>query len=72
MGLVWSWEEGGLKGWKEDCESLHCILDWSFLWDPSLEKKCVFEIREKGGEYGSKLYFDSCNGKWLMYSNVSC
>ncbi len=32
----------------------------------------MFEIREKGGEYGSKLYFDSCNGKWLMYSNVSC
>jgi len=43
MGLVWSWEEGGLKGWKEDGESLHCILDWSFPWDPSLEKKCLFE-----------------------------
>ncbi len=25
-----------------------------------------------GGEYGSKLYFYSCNRKWLMDPQVSC
>jgi hypothetical protein len=62
----------GIKRMKGILESLHCILDWSFLLNPFLEKKCVFEIKEKGGDYGSKFYFDSCNGKWLMYSNLSC
>jgi hypothetical protein len=36
-----------------------------------LRKKCVFDIGERGKEYGSKMYFYHYNGKWLMDSNGS-
>jgi hypothetical protein len=32
----------------------------------------VCDSRERGGKYESKLYFYSCNGKWLMDPQVSC
>jgi hypothetical protein len=34
-------------------------------------KKVGVTLR-RGGEYGVKLYFDSCNGKWLMDDQLSC
>jgi hypothetical protein len=60
----------GLEGRKEDCGSFHCILDWNFYEIPLLE--CVCDSREKGAEYGNKLYFYFYNGKWLMDLQVSC
>ncbi len=33
-----------------------------------LGKKCVCDIKKRGGEYGSRLYFYHCNGKCLMDS----
>jgi hypothetical protein len=37
-----------------------------------LSWECMCDSKERGGEYGSKLYFYSCNGKWLMDPQVSC
>ncbi len=28
--------------------------------------------RRRGGKYGDKLYFYSCNGKWLRDFQISC
>jgi hypothetical protein len=36
-----------------------------------LGKKCVCDIENRVGEYGSKLYFHNHNGKWLMDSHGS-
>jgi hypothetical protein len=36
-----------------------------FLGDPSLWKYHVCGIWNRAGKYGSILYFDFCNGKWL-------
>jgi hypothetical protein len=32
----------------------------------------VWNHRRRGGKYGDKLYFYSCNGKWLKDFQVSC
>ncbi len=48
---------------------LYFRLDFSmryFFWES------VCDYRERGGEYANKLYFYSCNGKWLMDPQVSC
>ncbi len=37
-----------------------------------LGKKFICDIEEKGRKYGSKLYFDYSNKKWLMNIHVSC
>jgi len=33
------------------------------LWDSSMWKRCLF--KNKGEEYGFKMYFEHCYGKWL-------
>jgi hypothetical protein len=35
-------------------------------------KKCVCDIEKRKREYGSKFYFDYCDGKWLMDFHISC
>jgi hypothetical protein len=35
-----------------------------------LGKKCVCDIRNIGGKYGSILYFDSCNGSLLKIYHI--
>jgi hypothetical protein len=49
--------------------------DYEFKLDVTkkvlLRKKCVYNIEKRVGEYGSKLYFHYCNGKWLMDSHGS-
>jgi len=32
---------------------------------------CLFDIEEKKGKYGNKMYYYHCNGKWLMDSHGS-
>jgi hypothetical protein len=38
------------------------ILNWNVARRVLLEKR-VCDIGNRGGKYGSDLYFDSCNGK---------
>ncbi len=61
---------------KGDCGSFFYIQYYNFILDMArkvlLGKKCVCDIKEIGRKHGSKLYFDYCNGKWLMYFHVSC
>ncbi len=33
-------------------------------------KKCVCDIKDRGGKYRSILYFDSCNGIWLKIYHI--
>ncbi len=70
------WEK---KDYLEDKRGLwifFCIQDYNLKLNVArkvfLGKKCVCGIEKRGREYGNKLYFDYCNGKWLMYFHVSC
>ncbi len=40
--FVWSWEEGELKGWEEDCESfqLYFTFEFSMRWFSCEERVC--------------------------------
>jgi hypothetical protein len=69
--LVWFWKEGGLGRCKRICGSFHYIIVRNFCYEITLlwERVCV--TLKRGGEYGVKLYFDSCNGKWLIDSQIS-
>jgi hypothetical protein len=56
---------------KNDYGSLFCmILDWMWLEEFSWGKKCVCDIKNRGGKCGSILYFDSCNGKLLKMYHI--
>ncbi len=69
--------EGGFGGrWKGIFGSFPCIKNYDFKLDVAkrffLGKKCVCDIGEKGGEYGSRMYSYHYNGKWLKDLNVFC
>jgi hypothetical protein len=77
VDLVWYGRRGMIrKKIKGDYGSFFYIQDYNFRLDVVrkvlLGKKCVCDIEKKGRKYGSKFYFDYCNGKWLMYFHVSC
>ncbi len=72
MDLVWYGKKWINMRIKRDCESFLenieniITLDWMWLGEFSLGKKCVCDIKERGREQESKLYFHYCNGKLLM------
>ncbi len=78
VDLVWyGRNEIGMKI-KTDCESiLWCMekyydLKLNMIKKVFWGKKCVCDIGERGKKYGNKLYFDNCNGKWLMDFHIFC
>jgi hypothetical protein len=55
---------------EEDCGSFLCmILDWMWLGEFFWGRN-VCDIKDRNGKYGSTLYFDSCNGKWLKIYHI--
>ncbi len=64
-------------GWKQKGIVDH-PLEYGIHYDSKLDvvrrvllkKKCVCDIEKRGWESRSKLYFNYCNGKWLMDFNV--
>jgi len=76
MGVIWVLCDLVKKGIKKMKIGLGIIPFYFrlgfFSKNLSLGKKGVCDIRKKRKEYENKLYFESCNGKWLMDSNVSC
>jgi hypothetical protein len=75
MGVIWALCDLVKKGIKRMKRRLGIILFYSrlgfFSLNPSLGREGVRDIRKRRKEYRSKLYFESCDGKWLMDSNVS-
>ncbi len=57
---------------EEDCASFLCMIyRLDVVRKVLLGKKCVCDIRYRGGKNGNILYFESYNGKWLkVYHNV--
>jgi hypothetical protein len=76
---MWTSCSTGERELGEDKKGLGVIPLYSKYYDFRLDvdrrvlfkKKCVCDIGERGGEYGSRMYFYHCNGKWLLDSHVS-
>jgi hypothetical protein len=68
MGLMWSWKEWGLEGQEENCESFHCIQNWSFLWDHSFGEKVrvTIEKKEKNMEASCIFILVMENSWWIF------
>jgi len=77
VDLVWYGTREISRRIRGDCGSLPFIQDYDYSrLDVAriffLGKKCVCDMGERGGEYGSRMYSYHCNAKWLTNSHSFC